>query len=270
MDCTGRAAIVAAVRRLMESAPRMADLPKLLTFTALLLCSAAAPCEPARSAVPDAPPRRALALVDVKPVDLPLMVSLRQALDLAFARAGLSYTLETRPGERALAEFKAGQWDGDPNRTAAFGRVYPQAIRVQPHLYNANSFVVAPLQAPLPKSWAELKGKNVAILRGYKTLELNTSIAAAREITNSEESCLRMALAARVDYCVLRGDEAGKWPGEERFSAQMHASRIDQVPVHLWLGPAYADEARRLSEALRAMEKSGELRRVMGRFRLEN
>lgn len=248
----------------------MTDLRNLLTFTALLLLSAAAPCEPTRNPAPGVPQRRPLALVNVKPLDLPLMVNLRQALDLAFARAGLSYTLDSRPGERALAEFKAGQWDGDANRAATFGQAFPQAIQVQPHLYNANSFVVAPLQAPLPKSWAELKGKSVAIVRGYKTLAFSTGSAAVREITNSEDSCLRMALAARVDYCVLRGDEAGKWPGEEQFGAQMHASRIDQVPVYIWLGPAYADEARRLSDALRAMEKTGELRRVMGRFRLEN
>jgi polar amino acid transport system substrate-binding protein len=214
--------------------------------------------------------KRPLALVNIKPLDSPLMLELRKVLDLAFSRAGLSYTLETRPGERALAEFKAGKWDGDPNRVGSFDHVFPQAIRVYPHLYNATSFAVTALSESPITSWSELLNKHIAITRGYKLLENDTQNVKTREVTDSEESCLAMAAIRRVDYCILRGDEPDVWPHQDRYGATLHASRIDQIPIYLWLGPNYSNEAKRLSDVLLAMENKGELHLLMGKFRLKN
>jgi hypothetical protein len=209
----------------------------------------------------------ALKLVTILALDRPVMVAERQLLDLAFARAGLRFTLEHNPAERALAGFLNGSFDGDVNRIGTFNQSHPGAIRVEPHIQSAFFYAVGHAVAHPPADWQSLGRFRIAYVRGFKGIEIRTAAVAAREVTDSDEACLRMAQARRVDWCVLPADRRGDWPLHARFGDPLVGVLIDAVQVYVWLGPQYSHHAGQLTRALREMQRSGELQSIMGPFR---
>lgn len=209
----------------------------------------------------------ALKLVALQPLDRPNLVAERAVLDLAFARAGLQYTLDYNPAERALQAFIKGNFDGDINRVATFHQIYPEAIRVEPHIQSGFFFAIGRGGRPQPASWDGLADGRVAYVRGYRSIELRMPPTAKREVVSSETACLSMAALGRVDWCVLGADTRAEWPLQARFGEQLSGSLIDSVNVHIWLGPQHKLAAERLSKALDEMEKSGELQRMMAPYR---
>jgi len=206
-------------------------------------------------------------LVALQPLDRPNLVAERAVLDLAFARAGLQYTLDYNPPERALQSFVKGHFDGDINRVATFNQSYPEAIRVDPHIQSGFFFAIGRGPQPKPASWEGLAGGRVAYVRGYRSIELRTPSSAKREVVSSEAACISMAALDRVDWCVLGADTRSEWPLQARFGGQLTGTLIDSVNVHVWLGPQHKLAAERLSKALDEMEKSGELQRMMAPYR---
>lgn len=208
-----------------------------------------------------------LKLVVLQPLDSPKVVALKSVLDLAFSRSGMSYTLSYNPGERAIVAFRDGSFDGDANRLSTFNQTYPEAIRVEPHLNGAFFYAMSASTSAKPTSWADLSRFSVAYVRGYRGIELRLAQVAVREPTDSEEACLKMAAGKRVDLCVLASDRVAEWPLQAKFGDRLTGTLFDNTKVHAWLGPRYKEEADRLSKALREMDKSGELQRVMSLYR---
>jgi hypothetical protein len=208
-----------------------------------------------------------LRLVTILALDRPVVVAERSVLDAAFARTGLRFTLEYNPAERALVGLRDGTFDGDINRNDMFGQSYPQAIRVEPHIQSAYFYAVGVSTTNKPSSWADLGRFSIAYVRGFKGIEIRTVKVPQREVTDSDESCLMMAAARHVDWCILPTDSKGAWPLKEQFAQRLNGVLIDTVKVYIWLGPHHAETAQRLTRALREMEKSGELQKTMALFR---
>ncbi|MDT8992949.1 hypothetical protein RQP54_18900 [Curvibacter sp. APW13] len=208
-----------------------------------------------------------LRLVSILALDRPVMVQEKLLLDVLFSRAGVGYTLETVPAERALVDFRNGTYDGDVNRIATFSQSHPEAVRVDPHVQSAFFYAVGVAQGPLPAGWSDLTPYRVAYVRGFKGIEIRTAGVAHREVANSDESCLRMAQARRVDWCVLPADRKNEWPMRSDFGAELTGALLDAVKVHIWLGPQHRELAQTLSRTLRDLERSGSLGRIMGTFR---
>jgi hypothetical protein len=236
----------------------MKQLAKTLTSLLVLLASHS----------PWAQQSAPLRLVTILAPERPIMVAERQLLDVAFARAGLRYTLELNPAERALASFQNGSFDGDINRIATFYQSYPDAIRVEPHIQTAVFYAVGQPGGTLPASWQDLVKYRIAYVRGYKGIEIRTATVPNREVTDSDEACLRMAQSRRVDWCVLPAERKGDWPLSAQYGAPMVGALLDTIKVYVWLGPQHKDAAQQLTRVLREMERSGELQKIMSSFRL--
>lgn len=225
-------------------------------------------CVGAHAQGPAAPSHAApLRLVSILALDRPVMVQEKLLLDVLFSRAGVGYTLETVPAERALVDFRNGTYDGDVNRIATFSQSHPEAIRVDPHIQNAFFYAIGVAQGPLPTGWSDLTPYRIAYVRGFKGIEIRTTGVAHHEVANNDESCLRMALARRVDWCVLPADRKSEWPLRNEFGGQLTGALLDAVKVHVWLGPQHRELAQTLSRNLRDLERSGSLGRIMGAFR---
>lgn len=208
-----------------------------------------------------------LKLVVLQPLDQPKVMAVKATLDSAFARAGLRYSLEYNPGERALAAFKDGAFDGDANRLATFNQAYPGALRVEPHLNGAFFYAIGTSRTVKPAAWSELTKYSVAYVRGFRGIEIRLADVAVKALTDSEEACLKMALAKRVDWCVLASDRTQGWPLQQQYGDRLQGTLFDTEKVHMWLGPQHKEAAERLTRALREMEKSGDLQRRMASFR---
>lgn len=237
-----------------------ADMKRLLARMTALLALLASQAGWAQQAAP-------LRLVTILAPDRPVMVAERQLLEQAFPRAGLRYTLEFNPAERALAGFQNGSFDGDVNRIATFNQSYADAIRVEPHVQNAYFYAVGQPGGALPASWQDLVKYRIAYVRGFKGIEIRTAAVSQREVTDSDEACLRMAQSRRVDWCVLPAERKGAWPLSAQYGEPMVGALIDSVKVYVWLGPQHKAAAQALTRALRDMDRSGELQKIMAAFR---
>ncbi|WP_434631785.1 substrate-binding periplasmic protein [Chromobacterium sp. CV08] len=220
-------------------------------------------------ALADAAPVQTLRLVNLSPLDTPNMLAMRRTLDAVFAEAGLGYTIQYLPPERALAAFMAGEFDGDPNRGPLFRQFFPDAIRVEPHLRTSWYFAVSGSPGVRPRSWADLQRYHIAFLRGLHGIDLMTRHVPRREMPSSQDACIRMALIRRVDLCIVSSPSADHWPGQETYGADAHAVVFEHLNIYLWMGPKQRAVADKLGRTMRAMADRGELQRLMGPYRAD-
>lgn len=228
---------------------------------ALILGRSAAHAEPAA----EPPAERPLRLI-VSPAASPRGDAIADAaIALLMRQAGLRYTLTREPVARALASFRAGQYDADMLRMERFDRIVPGAVRVDPHLLSTTIQSFSRDPALAPRSWGELEGWRVAHVRGVKLIELGLAGRAGVEITNSAEACLGMVAMGRADLCLLNAEWDYKPPAVVG-GVRLHRSVLTRAPLHVWLAPSPQAPAlaQRLSAAMRAIVASGELGRVAG------
>ena len=187
------------------------------------------------------------------------------AVALVMRHAGLSYTLTREPVGRALASFKAGQYDADMLRMPQFDQVVPGAIRVDPHLLSTTIMAFSRAPAQAPAAWAELGTRSVAYVRGIKAIELPLAGRSGVEVTSTAEACLGMVAMRRVDLCLLNV-ERDYDPPRVVDGVALHRRALARVNLHVWVapGPQAGALAQRLSAAMRAAVASGELARVAG------
>lgn len=217
-----------------------------------------------RSQLPQQP--RQIRLVVVDRLDSPYAQSLRKLLDRLFEEAGLRYALSMLPAERALLELKAGRFDGDAVRATSFAEHLGGALRVEPSHSQILHLALVRAGDARPSRWADLAGLSFALPRGLKLAEEMTRDMKGRQLVESADACVRMLSIARVAACVLPGFGSSDWTGREK-GVRLVAQVLGSSPTHLWLRPGLDEEARRLSAAMLALERSGELARLMGAYR---
>jgi polar amino acid transport system substrate-binding protein len=212
-------------------------------------------------------PPRQLRLVSVDPLSSPYNQALRRALDQAFERAGLRYSLTERPGERAVLELRAGQFDGDITRHQRFGELVPGLLRVEPPHSLIFELAITRRGGPRVVRREDLAGLRVAVPRGFKRVEAATEGLPQRQLVEGVDACVRMVVQGRVDVCVEPGYSSAAGLGQVPEGAEVDVHVLSTSNMYLWLRPGQENEARRLGEALAQMERSGELDQLMGAFR---
>ncbi|MDM4766559.1 transporter substrate-binding domain-containing protein [Pelomonas sp. SE-A7] len=212
-------------------------------------------------------PPRQLKLVGVDIMGSHYSQALRRTLDLAFERSGLRYALSSLPAERAVVDLRTARADGDMARGASYDRTVHGALRVEPAHSSILLLALARPGVAVPARVADMSSMRVAVPRGFKQQEELTRGLPGREIVEGLATCVRMVSQGRVDVCLMPGYSATDWPGRQAKGPQLVAHVMDSFDVHLWLRPGLEAEARQLSAALQALQRSGELARLMGEFR---
>lgn len=222
--------------------------------------------DPAWRATLPTPPRQ-LRLVSVDPLSSSYNQALRQVLDQAFERAGLRYSLTERPGERAVIELRAGQFDGDVTRHLRFNEQVPGLLRVDPAHSLVFELAVTRRGGPRLASREDLAGLRIAVPRGFKRVEAATEGLPQRQLVEGVDACVRMVVQGRVDVCLEPGYSSTAGLGQVPEGAEVDVQVLSTSDMHLWLRPGQENEARRLGAALAQMERSGELDQLLGAFR---
>jgi hypothetical protein len=186
-----------------------------------------------------------------------------RALESVMRRAGLRYTLNHEPTERALRSLRAGAYDADLLRYEKFDRVLPGALRVDPYILRTT--VVAFSGAPLPAagSWQAVRGLRIAYVRGIKLIEQALEGWPDVVPTTGSASCLGMAVAHRVDVCLLNV-ETSNAVTDLPDGARLHRTVLLNVDLHIWVAPGRQALAERLSRAVREAVASGDIVRTVG------
>lgn len=189
-----------------------------------------------------------------------------RAIATVMQHAGLPYTLNVEPRDRALLSFKNGMYDVDILRSRHFDELFPKAIRVEPHLLTTTVHAFTRESTPPPTSWHQLKGHRVVMLRGARVIDQALPEEAERQFTSAAQSCLAMVAVERADVCLLNAELYYR-PPQGRESSRLLRSVIGRAPLYVWVAPGRQALAKQLGAAIRAAVASGELAQVAGEDR---
>ncbi len=201
-------------------------------------------------------------LVSPGRLDTPIGKKLTTVIATAFGRMHTPYTLVYNPAERAVSEFKAGNFDGDVSRAKSFNETYPEAIRIDPPLVVGEFIAVGNHDSVMPKSWADLNQARFGYLRGSRAIEANTRDAKNARVVDSHVACLGMLRLRRLDLCVGLQSDTALNPQTKTNTDEFRVVKFAREGSYIWLGPSHQELAKRLSATLSEMEKSGELKRL--------
>ena len=185
-----------------------------------------------------------------------------QLLARVYAQAGLPMDIVPQPTARATASIEQGLTDGECARIAPYGLQHPSLLRLEPPIYalSAQAFWLSGRKLPLQRR-EDLANFSLVYMRGVHYAEELAKGLSRATATTSPEQMFRMLAARRVEVVV-----------DAALSAQQCAKQlqldIEESPVLLryevyhFLHPRHAALVPRLSEALRQLIASGELKRL--------
>ena len=92
----------------------------------------------------------------------------------AFRRVGHDISISLLPGERSLRNLNEGIDDATLVRISGLENAYPNMVMVPEKIMDFTFVAFSNLASPEIKSWADLEGRDVAFLNGWKIFEANT------------------------------------------------------------------------------------------------
>ncbi|MDT9000032.1 hypothetical protein RQP53_12220 [Paucibacter sp. APW11] len=208
-------------------------------------------------------PPRQLRLVSMVPSERSDAALLRKLFDQLFERAGLSYSLAWRPAERAMMEFRAGDFDGDMGRLSVFAQSYPGALRVDPAYAQTTIMLLTPSNSPPGRTLESFKSLRLGVPNGYRELDGLSRDFSRRLLVLNPLTCARMVARRHLDACLVATDVTGRWIGEKELVGQLQAEIVERRDVYLWLAPGLEAEASALGRAMSEMKRSGELQALL-------
>lgn len=188
-------------------------------------------------------------------------------LEQAYGQLGVSIETLSVPSSRALMMANTGAIDGDLFRIAEVKNDFSNLIQVPYPLLRGRLDVIT--LDPNIKTWdtKALKGKRVGLRRGVIVAE--RTAAGMRQVqVGSYLQLLRLLEHGRIDVALV-SDIEGASPAHS--PAWQNARTLEQparhFTLHHYLTKTHADKVQPLSEALQAMDESGETAAIIERYR---
>lgn len=188
----------------------------------------------------------------------------RDVLTTIYRRAGLALTTQALPPARANVVTLAGQTDGEVARIDAYFIKNPSLVKVEPSYHHLviTAFTRKDRQIVI-RSREDLKQYRVGIVRGVVFATLATDGVAQREVTDSVEQLFRMLDAGRIDVAVDIGVNGRDLIQKLDLSSVNVAGELGRHGLYNVLTPANAALAPRIGTVIKAMNQSGELKRLI-------
>lgn len=181
----------------------------------------------------------------------------------AFRRMDVPVRLVQLPSERALRNVDLGVDDGNYVRIAGLERLYPNLVMV-PEPVSHFPFAVFTRDPGLKVStWADLRGRKVAAVTGWKLVERNLADATDLKFVHDEEALFAMLDKGRAEVII-----AGQHTGQEIIRKQGYLGiraltpPLADPPMHIYLNKRHAALVPRLDETLRQMRRDGTIERL--------
>jgi ABC-type amino acid transport/signal transduction systems, periplasmic component/domain len=181
----------------------------------------------------------------------------------AFRRIGISVTLERQPSERALHNANAGLNDGNYVRIAGLSRHYQNLVMV-PEPVSEFPFTVFTRDPALKAAtWADLRGRQVACVTGWKLVEQELAGLATLQHVRDEDALFALLDKGRAEVVVsglFTGQEVIRRKGYQGMRAL--SPPLANPPMYVYLNKRHAALVPKLAESLRKMRADGTLARL--------
>lgn len=182
----------------------------------------------------------------------------------AFARAGVSITLETLPSERGLISAASGDTSGDINRVGGLSEKYPELVQVQEKNMVYEFMAFTRRQDLSVQNWDDLRDVDVGFITGWKILEENV---AAKTVTKVDNPAQLFALLKndRVDVIIFDRWGGGHYLRELGLNDVLVAEPpLATRDMYLYLNREHQALVPYLEQSLRSIKADGTYERIFG------
>jgi polar amino acid transport system substrate-binding protein len=178
----------------------------------------------------------------------------------AFRRAGLVIDIVRLPAERSLTNADQGVTDGDFVRIAGLGSIYPNLVQVDEKITDFEFVGFSRNRSIKLSGWKSLEPYDVAIVRGWKILEI--SIVGARSLVRVKDQKLLFTLLKndRADVVVY-----SRFEGYEMIRQLDIRDAVSLEPplaireMFLYLNRKHSDLVPVIEKKLREMKLDGSI-----------
>ena len=189
---------------------------------------------------------------------------LDRVLKEAFARVGLTATLQMLPAERCLIDSNAGVSDGEVGRVIGMERLYPNLVMVDEPIIESRAFVAFTTGARFEtQDWDSLAPYHVGMVKGWKIFENNVDQARSIIKVDSTRALFRLLKNDRVDVALnarLDGLYTAKQVGISKV--QVMEPPFATLKLYLYLHKQHIDLIPRVETALADMKTDGAFYRI--------
>lgn len=193
---------------------------------------------------------------------------IRDYVKAAYERLGVKVEMMEVPSERARGLFSSGDLDAIMYERPEIIATFPNGLAVGAGTgplfsFTSEAYILAETTASL-KKLADLKGKNVAYIRGLRMDSYVTALGATPIEAESVDAAVKMLLAKRCDAIVSATNslvspiEANKAQGRILAIAEF----VSEAKYFHVLSKKYASLQAPLAEEFR--KTAAELRKIMG------
>jgi len=186
-----------------------------------------------------------------------------QLLMRIYAHAKLAVRIYPVPIGRAARDLQAGLSDGDGVRIFAYGEGKPEALRVEPAFYRFTGHAYS-----LPGRGLRLKTvedlQHLRVGAPANTFWVVGLIANLPQVFQAQthEQLYRMMELGRVDLVLDTQINGRRWSAVTR-TPLTESTELGRFELYHYLHRSHVDLVPRLSGAIRSMQASGELQRLI-------
>lgn len=184
-------------------------------------------------------------------------------LEKVYTKAGIHFSWQALPTRRSLVEANAGAYDGEIARIPGASSQYPNLIAVPTPIMAIKGHVYTVNVKRDIRSWQDLRGLHVAIVRGELYAEMGTKNT-ERTLVKDYRQLFQLLLNGRTDVVIGIDTEAEYniakyFPGKGIHSI---GESVFSAPLHHLVNKKNADLIPRLNRIIRAMRDDGSLARI--------
>ena len=183
-----------------------------------------------------------------------------------FDRLGVKLQINHLPSARSLENVNLGWDDAEYARIAGLERQYPNLIMVNEKLIDFAFTAFGRNPAERLTGWADLAGRNVAYMRGWKIYERRAEQAKTKVVVSSEGELFEMLRQGRVDlalYELYRGRAYLKKHGLTGIHNLQAPLAVRGM--YMYVHKKHGELVPRIEKALRALKDGGEYKAVVDR-----
>ena len=190
-----------------------------------------------------------------------------KVLTLAYKNIGYDLTFKEYPLERGLIEANAGRVDGEAHRKASLETLYPNLRQIPVVLVSTRTCLFTTKKDLKFSDWESLRPYHFGILRGQKDVELKTQ-GMKRELLTNQQQAIDTVGKNHLDFVLLP-----EFTGKEYLKKSSYKDTIKMLEPALqtqqlfhYLHKNQEKLIPRITEALKKMEKEGEITKIQKEF----
>ena len=200
--------------------------------------------------------------------DDPVVIGVHEVVRTAYSRMGIPVVFRKLSGKRALIESNSGETDGELVRIKGTEDEFTNLIRIPVPLLDIQGVVYTKTIDRDIRSWDDLKGLKVGIIRGIQYSEKGTQ-GLQRYYARNVYHLFKLLDTDWIDVAVVLRRAVDKEIERTFRASNIHiiGKPLYKAPLYHFIHKRHLNLVPRLEAVLREMKETGEMQAIIEKYR---